>query len=233
MSGIRSLIACTVAAVCLLGTSDTYAQGRGHHHGGGGRGGSNFSFGFGNGGFGASYGRGYGGWGGGYGGWGGRGWGGGYGSYYRPGYYGGGYGSYYYPSYGYSYPSYNYSPTYVTPSYSYPSNVIVDNSAPNPTFDGGPIVILAPASNDRSIEYTLNDNNYSMRPGQSQTFRHDRHWVVQFDSGTGRGPMQYTLKAGTYKFKQTSDGWQLFSSSTPSPAPEPVSGVPGAPVPMP
>lgn len=232
MFGIRSLIACTVAAVCLLGPSDTQAQWRGGRGGG-----NNFSFGFGNGGFGASYGRGgygggYGGWGGrGFGGWGNRGWGGNgwYGSNYNSGYYGS---NYYYPSYGYSYPTYT-SPTYVTPSYSYPSTTIVDNSAPSPVFDGGTIVILAPASNERSVEYTLNDNNYSMRPGQSQTFRHDRHWVVQFDSGTGRGPMQYTLKAGTYKFKQTADGWQLFSSSTPSPTPEPVSGGPGAPVPMP
>lgn len=220
---IRSITACVVAAVCFLSSSAVFADGRhgghhgghsGHHHGGG------ISFG------GFYGGSGY-----------------GYGGYYGSRYGGYGYGypygsglgiriysspSYVYPSY--SYPSYYSAPTYVTPSYTYPSTqtVIVEKGSapPDPSYDGGPIVITSPATNEKPVEYSLNSHGFAMKPGQSQTFKHDRHWVVQFDQGGGRGLTKYTLKSGTYKFKQTENGWQLFQAAASVPEPTSASAPP-------
>ncbi len=175
-----------------------------HHHGGYSGGSSNFRFGFGGGGYGyPSYGYGYGG---------------------NPYGYGSGYGSgfglgiYSTPRYYYSTPAYTY-PSYSTPSYSYPSTVIVNStpSVPSPTFDNGPIVITAPATNEKPIEYMLNGQTFTIKPGQSQKFNHDRDWIVDFDRGYGKGTGKYSLKATTYKFKMTNNGWELFEAAKPEP----------------
>lgn len=156
-----------------------------------------------------------------------------------------GYGGYGYPSYGYGYGGYPYgygsgfglriysTPRYYysTPGYSYPGTVIINStpSVPAPTFDNGPIVIIAPATNNKPIQYMLNGQSFTMKPGQSQKFRHDRDWIVEFDRGDGRGSAQYSLKASAYKFKQTNNGWELFEAAKPEP---PTDSVPVAPVPM-
>lgn len=149
----------------------------------------------------------------------------GYGGY-PYGYGGYGYGGYPY-GYGtgyYSSPSYYYS----TPAYSYPSTVIVNTrpAVPAPTFDHGPIVITAPATNEQPVEYALNGQPFSIKPGQSQKFRHDRDWVVDFDRGNGKGAGKYSLKAGTYKFKRTDNGWELFEAAKPDPPTDPLPPVP-------
>ncbi len=147
---------------------------------------------------------------------------------------GGGYGGYGYggyPSYGfgssyYSTPRYYYStPAYTQPTYSYPSTVIVNSapSIPAPTFDNGPIVITAPATNDKPVEYLLNGQSFTIKPGQSQKFNHDRDWVVDFNRGEGKGTGKYSLKATTYKFKMTNNGWELFEAAKPEPPMDDVS----------
>ena len=139
----------------------------------------------------------------------------GYGSGY------GGYGGYGYGGSPYGYGSRYYSTPqyYTTPTYSYPSTVIINStpSVPAPSYDNGPIVILAPAANDKPIEYTLNGQSFTMKPGQSQKFNHDRDWIVDFDRGDGKSSAQYGLKAATYKFKMTDKGWELFEAATPEP----------------
>ncbi|MBC7820151.1 MAG: hypothetical protein IAG10_24980 [Planctomycetaceae bacterium] len=177
----------------------------------------------------------------GYGGFGNRGFGYGYPSYgyggSRFGYGYGGYGSgfglgiystprYYYSTSGYTYPSYS------APTYSYPSTVIINStpSVPAPSFDNGPIVIMSPATNDQPIDYLLNGQSFSIKPGQSQKFKHDRDWIVDFDRGNGKGTGKYTLKATIYKFKMTANGWELFEAAKPEPPTE--NTVPRAPVPM-
>lgn len=148
-----------------------------------------------------------------------------YGSPYGYGYRGYGYGGYGYGLGGYYSPNYYYS----TPTYSYPSTVIV-NPTPSvaaPTFDNGPIVILAPATNDKPIEYTLNGMAYTIKPGQSQKFVHDRDWIVNFDRGNGQGVATYGLKATTYKFKMTDKGWELFEAANPE---RPASDDPPKPI---
>ena len=190
-----------------------------HHHGGGnyfgggyyGGGYSGLRFGFG----GLGYGSGYGGY-------------GGYGYGGSP--YGYGYGSGLYST-----PRYYYStPNYTTPTYSYPSTVIINSTpaAPAPTFDNGPIVITSPATNDKPIGYTLNGQSFTMKPGQSQKFNHDRDWIVGFDRGDGKGATQYGIKAAAYKFKMTANGWELFEAAIPEP-PTASSAAPGeAPQPI-
>lgn len=169
------------------------------------------------------------------------GWSGGGGSHHHHhgGYYGGGYGGYYrgysgfgigigglgygYGGYPYGYGSGYYYSTpryyYSTPTYSYPSTVIINStpSVPAPVFDNGPIVILSPAANDKPIEYLLNGQSFTIKPGQSQKFNHDRDWIVDFDRGNGKGTGKYSLKASTYKFKMTDNGWELFEAASPEP----------------
>jgi len=217
-----------------------------HHHSGGG---SSFRFGIGGLGYGygyPSYGYGF-----------------SYGSYpYRyGGYRGYGYGGsgiglqiYSTPSYYYQTPNYT-TPIYSAPAYSVPNRVIVNPvpSVPAPTFDNGPIVIRAPASNDRPVDYQLNGQSFTIKPGQSQRFNHDRDWIVEFNRGEGKGAGKYSLKATTYKFKMTENGWELFEAAKPEPpadadqgeAPKPIDlvnpaeevvkpkAVPAAPAPAP
>lgn len=228
LSSVKAMIWSVVIVSGLTGSafaSHGHGGGGGHHGGGGHMGGH------------------HGGWSGGghhHGGWSG-------GGHHHGGYYGGGYGGYRgysgfgigigglgyggyggygyggYPGYGYGYystPRYYYStPTYVTPSYSYPSTVIINStsSVPAPTFDNGPIVILSPATNDKPIEYMLNGQSFTIKPGQSQKFNHDRDWIVDFDRGNGKGTGKYSLKASTYKFKMSDNGWELFEAAKPEP----------------
>ena len=222
-------------------TGSAFAQ---HGHGGGGHAGGGHSGGAHHGGGtthhhhggGNYYGGGYGG--GGYSGlrfgFGGLGYGSGYGGYGGYGYGGSPYG-YGYGSGLYSTPRYYYStPNYTTPTYSYPSTVIINSTpaAPAPTFDNGPIVITSPATNDKPIGYTLNGQSFTMKPGQSQKFNHDRDWIVGFDRGDGKGATQYGIKAAAYKFKMTANGWELFEAAIPEP-PTASSAAPGeAPQPI-
>ncbi len=115
----------------------------------------------------------------------------------------------------YTAPQYHYS----TPQYyTTPQTVIVESKpvAPQPTFDNGPIVITNPASNDKPAEYTLNGHRFSIKPGQSQKFNHDRDWVVEFSRGEGKETAHYGLKSATYKFKPTDKGWELFEAAATS-----------------
>ncbi len=218
MNPFRSLKACMWSAVIvsiLAGSAfaDHRRGGSGYRGGGSSRGysGGSSSFRFSYGGLGYGY----------------PSYGFGYGSYpYRYGGYSGyGYGGsgiglriYSTPTYYYSTPAYTY-PSYATPAYPTPSTVIVNSapSIPAPTFDNGPIVISAPATNDKPIDYLLNGQPFSIKPGQSQKFKHDRDWIVDFDRGNGKGTGKYSLKATSYKFKMTDNGWELFEAAKPEP----------------
>ena len=169
------------------------------------------------------------------GGWGGGSWGGGrsgvyigignggyYGGYGRGGYYGGrgyygGYGGGYYPNYGYSngysYPGYN-SGTVIDSSPVYNSapvisSTVVPNNPPMRT-GGGDVIIENSAENASTVNYSLNGNNYTIQPGQTQRIANDRQWVVEFDRGEGQGTARYTLSEGRFRFKPTEQGWELM-----------------------
>lgn len=136
----------------------------------------------------------------------------------------------YSPRFGSNQPQGNSQPQYQPnhqPNYAVPGNQYADPNAGQyypvqpvqqsipapPKFDGGSIVLANPVTNDKPIDYSLNGNRFTIRPGQSQTFSHDRHWVVEFDRGGGLGTAQYGLKAVAYKFKPTIRGWELFEST--------------------
>ncbi|MBC7818291.1 MAG: hypothetical protein IAG10_15500 [Planctomycetaceae bacterium] len=199
---VSSLVASTAQADSRRGGGSRGWGGGGSRGWGGiGIGGSGFQLNIGRGGYG--YGRGYGGWGG-YGGGYNRGWGGGY--------YGGGYGSGYYSPgyYGQTYSSPNY---YYAPSQVYTDSTVVPSGPQAPTFDGGSIVLTNPATNTETIEYGLNGQAFTMKPGQTQRFTHDRDWIVEFERGVSNNVARYGLKSTSYKFKRTSNGWELFEQA--------------------
>ena len=169
-----------------------------------GRGGYGYGRGYGGYGYGGGYGPG---WGGGYYGGYGRGWGGGYYGGYGSGYYSPGY-------YGQTYSS----PNYYTPSQVYTDSTVAPSGPQSPTFDGGSIVLTNPATNTETIEYGLNGQTFSMKPGQTQRFTHDRDWIVEFDRGVSNNVARYGLKSTSYKFKRTSNGWELFEQADSRPA---------------
>lgn len=239
-SGLKLALAGLVAATLALAPNASWARGHGGgggFHGGGFHGGGFRGGGFGGGGFrgggggyrgGAVYrgGSGY---------YGNRGYYGGSGYYggYYPGYYGGnglgygllgyglgygmGYNRGYYGGYGgYGGNGYGGSP-YAGSSYG-GSNY---NYAPQVVSTGGPISIEYPSGLGPLVNYSLNGNPYSIRPGQSQNFVNDRNWIVEFDRGSGFGPARYTLHDGHFKFKQTNYGWELVRATTMSAAERP------------
>jgi len=159
---------------------------------------------FGNGRVGIGIGGGYGGYG--YGGYGYRGYG--YGSPFGyPGFYGGpGYGSGFYggmqvaPNYGRSY------------GYSTPRRTIVANPMPAPPREGAslPIKIMSPEDAGAPIAYSVNEFEYTIEPGESQTLINDREWVIEFDRGGDFGTARYTLYPGTYEFALAKNGWEVY-----------------------
>ena len=77
------------------------------------------------------------------------------------------------------------------------------------------------------MKYALNGTAYSIKPGYSQSIQNDRAWTVEFGPGGSAGNVRYSLQTGTYKFKVTEAGWNLFRSQE-----QPrVAEIPPAPVP--
>ncbi len=128
--------------------------------------------------------------------------------YYSPSYVGS---SYYYssPNYVYTSPNYVVAPTTTVETR---REIIVESPRPAEPTDGGPIVIQSPAENGETVNYTINGHSFTMKPGQSQKFANDRRWIIEFDQGAGRGQTKYTLNSGTFKFKQTSAGWDFVQT---------------------
>jgi hypothetical protein len=90
-------------------------------------------------------------------------------------------------------------------------------------YSNQPITIAMPLDQPGPCGYVLLSGdaawNYTMAPGQSQTFPEDRAWRITFDRGQGYGEQTYALKPGLYRFRLTSRGWELYRSTTPAPAP--------------
>lgn len=215
-SGMKwTLLAATAVGMALKPDVSWARGGRGGGGwGGGGWGGgrSGFSIGVGPGGVYGGYGRG--------------GYYGGRGYYGGQGYYGGGYnGGGYYPSYGYSN---GYSNGYYYPSdnsggviYSSPTNiapVVTNNVTPNSpairSGSGGDVIIENSTDNAAALNYSLNGNNYTIQPGQTQRIANDRQWIVEFDRGSNQGSARYSLSEGKFKFKSTEQGWELVRTAT-------------------
>lgn len=61
-----------------------------------------------------------------------------------------------------------------------------------------------------AFNYSLNDNPYSMGPGQEQSLNAGP-WTIAFDRGRGFGEARYTLSAGHYEAARTDRGWDVFA----------------------
>lgn len=224
----RSIFSC-LAAMAVLTFMPLRVDAQHHHHGGGHHGGGHYGGGHYGGHHHHSLGHlhlGYGGY--------------GYGGY-------GGYGNYgYYPTYGNGY--YSSGTTYYTPPVVV-QNVVPSNVVPYAMPVGvasytGTIQIVNPSDSGGEVSYTLNGNPYSIKPGHAQTIQNDRLWTVAFGSGGAAGDVRYSLQPGTYKFKVSDTGWNLFKSQEQTnvasqplpPAPEPLNDEPRSvriPIPQP
>ena len=113
------------------------------------------------------------------------------------------------------------------------------DSAPEPTYSGGPITISNPRSNAAALSYTLNGTVYTIQPGYTQTLQEDRAWAIEFNRGPNQGQARYGLQTGAYSFGANGSGWELFnrpvettSQNSPANPPPPVT-VPMNPSPTP
>jgi hypothetical protein len=115
---------------------------------------------------------------------------------------------------------------YVDPSYSY---IPVE-----PRYDGGEILLFNPSGSDGTVDYALNGYRYVIKPGESQKFRHDRHWVIAIPRGAaGNSEALYTLSTGRYTFKKSDKGWDVVSVEESTPVAQPTDGRPAPPAPTP
>ena len=88
-----------------------------------------------------------------------------------------------------------------------------------------PITLRYPKGAKEPLDFTLNDMQFTVHPGETIELRRDRRWIIQFPGGNGHGDHRYSLAPGDYTFEQTPNGWNLFrdaperpSAPTPPPA---------------
>eukprot|EP00475_Leptophrys_vorax_P009035 TRINITY_DN15932_c1_g2_i2.p1 TRINITY_DN15932_c1_g2~~TRINITY_DN15932_c1_g2_i2.p1 ORF type:complete len:231 (+),score=2.79 TRINITY_DN15932_c1_g2_i2:112-804(+) len=204
-----AVFGCLIAG--LMGQA-AFAHGGGGGHGGGGHSGGGHMGGGGHSGGGHHYGG---------------------GGYYGGGYYGGmglGYGlGYGLGGYGYNSPVwYNrqgyYSPpvqgypVYSNPQYTVPQYTVSPVSTV-PAPDGGEIVLFVAADAPAGIQYTLNGQPYSLKPGESQRLVNDRLWTIEFPpTANAQVALRYSLVSARYKFKASGTGMGLFQTQDDAPA---------------
>jgi hypothetical protein len=75
------------------------------------------------------------------------------------------------------------------------------------------VLILNPADSRGTINYNINGNHYVAEPGMKQklpALPRGRAWTIEYHRGEQFGPARYKLQPGTYQFKPTELGWQLY-----------------------
>lgn len=75
------------------------------------------------------------------------------------------------------------------------------------------VLIINPSSSKGTVNYNINGNHYVSQPGMQQKLAplaNGRTWLIEYDRGGKFGPASYSLAAGTYQFRPTDSGWQLF-----------------------
>lgn len=109
---------------------------------------------------------------------------------------------------------------------------VVPNSTPAGSVgiaDGGVIRIHNPADSIGEVKFAVNGTALSVRPGETKSILNDRLLKVEFDTGGPAGYIRYTVRTGTYKFKVSDTGWNLFRAADQSL----VADVPPGPGPFP
>lgn len=88
----------------------------------------------------------------------------------------------------------------------------VGTDAPLPE-STGPIVergVLLRNAASTGVSYNLNDQPFQMEPGYRQELPGGRAWTATFDRGGSFGQASYSLSDGTYEFRATDQGWELY-----------------------
>ena len=75
------------------------------------------------------------------------------------------------------------------------------------------ILLINPASSKVTINYNVDGSPFKMEPGFTQTLNSKSGRLVEFDRGLQFGKASYSLQKGTYKFKMTNKGWELYSQT--------------------
>jgi hypothetical protein len=130
-----------------------------------------------------------------------------------------------------------YSQPYVQPQPTYtvrrpPTNAVPGPMQPQPFGNGAAIVLSNPAGSGGAISYLLNGSQYTMRPGEAQSFTFDRRWVIEFSRGPSLPDAKYSLRPGTFAFTVQDGQWSFRetrnapetaqASAAPAPNPAPV-----------
>ena len=102
--------------------------------------------------------------------------------------------------------------------------------APQPGASTGTITIFIQPENRFQIVYALNNEPFSMSPGEVQEFDNDREWVIQF-LGSSTGTIStFSLESGFYEFVLGNEGVELQKADG---LPQPTTAAETAIVPAP
>ena len=121
-----------------------------------------------------------------------------------------------------------------------PARSNVSIGAPN-IGQPGKAVLFNPAESGGSVQYLLNGNPYTIKPGEAQPVDLDRTWTLEFDRGLNNTSARYSLNEGIQKFRVGPGGWEVVQAmsignveSPDQPAvPAPPAAVESAPEPVP
>jgi hypothetical protein len=154
---------------------------------------------------------------------------------------------YHYPTYSahylgyggfYPYSAYYYSAPVYVPSARYyyggPANVAVvapgvgvSVAGVNPAVSvvAGPqglATVVNPADTGVTLAFVVNDQQFSLAPGQKQDIPVVPGMAIDFDRGGPAGAGRYALTPGIYTFTATASGWELYRTERSLLNPNPV-----------
>jgi hypothetical protein len=73
------------------------------------------------------------------------------------------------------------------------------------------LVLVNPAGSLGTIHYLVNGHSFSMPAGHSQHLPAGREWRVHFHRGGNLDDVEMVLRTGTYEFRSSDAGWQLWA----------------------
>ena len=103
----------------------------------------------------------------------------------------------------------------VVPQSSPAASAIVANRIPVGDQPAGPEIRLEnPRNSGGSVNYTLNEFSYTIKPGETQKIPSDRPWTLRFDNGLGKTVAVQLSPGGDYDFAVSQqEGWHVVASN--------------------
>ncbi|MEZ6072269.1 MAG: hypothetical protein R3C10_18920 [Pirellulales bacterium] len=71
------------------------------------------------------------------------------------------------------------------------------------------IYLMNPEETGATVNYVVDNFDFSMKSGFSQHLVNDRTWKIRFDRGDGSDQITKTLTDGTWMFVNSDDGWNV------------------------